>query len=54
MRVIAGERNRGMNGTEAPSITNKLRVFRFGSKGSLKLKCCKTKDPSADMPAEEP
>ena len=34
MEVIPGERNNGMNGTNDPSIPQKRRVFRFGSKGS--------------------
>ena len=46
--VILGERNKEMNGINDSSISNKWRVFRFGSKGPLMVQSWMTEKTSKD------
>jgi len=48
MEVILGERNNGMKGINHPCIPVNLRVFKFGSKGSLMMRSCMAEKVSGD------
>ena len=46
--VVPGERNKGTNGINVPSIPLKQRVFRFGNKGLLIVRSWMAKKNSGD------
>ena len=51
--MVPGETNKGMKGANSAVVERNSRVLRFGSKGPLKLKCCKTKHTSGVTPFKE-
>jgi hypothetical protein len=40
--VVLGERNKGMNGMNSPTVDHNSRDFRFGNKGSSMAQSCRT------------
>lgn len=48
MSVVRGDRNKEMNGMNSPVVDHKSRDFRFGSKGSLVVRSCRTERTSED------
>jgi len=46
--MIPGERNRGMNGMNAAVMEYNWSILRFGNKGSLIVRSCRTQNMSKD------
>ena len=46
MTVVLGERNKGMNGINTAVASRHVKVFRPGSKGVLRVRCCNTERTS--------
>ena len=42
MIVVLGERNEGINGTNVAVASRQTKAFRPGSKGALRVRCCRT------------
>ena len=54
MAVVPGERNKGVNGMNRPSVLHKSRVFRFGNKGLLTVQSCRAEKTSEDRVSRAP
>ena len=54
MEVVLGQRNKGMNEINDPSILQEERIFGFGSKGPLMVQGCMMEETSEDRERRTP